>query len=65
MEDLKDLWIIETTQLKQIQPNVKSTYYYINRTREHMTKLHPPRIGHTQLTHGYLCRGENQPQCQH
>lgn len=64
-DDWQELWNNKTTQLRQIHPKVKSTYPDNKLPRHDVSKLHRLRIGHTQITHGYLLKREHQPLCEH
>lgn len=64
-DDWQVLWNDKTTQVRQIHPKVRSTYPVIKLPRHTMTNLLRLRIGHTQITHGYLLKREHQPSCEH
>ena len=52
-----------TNKLKAVKPTLgfKPFPNIVNRRDELV--LHRARIGHTHLTHSYLLKGENQPEC--
>lgn len=50
-------------KLHAIKPKISETKFKEVLSRGEETLLHRLRIGHTFLTHGYLLRNEDQPQC--
>jgi hypothetical protein len=54
---------ITFNKLKGIKPNLGPTILKNIRKRKDETVLHRIRIGHTHLTHSYLLKKEDQPQC--
>ena len=60
----QNLWdLSQNTKLKLIKPEVNSKVSLIETTRQKDIVLTRLRIGHTHLTHSYLLKSEEQPEC--
>ena len=50
-------------KLYNIQADISKRYYSSRQIRREEAVLTRVRIGHSQLTHGYILKGEDQPEC--